>query len=89
MSTMERRDAALVEWTKCSIHPDVSLPIPLVFAEAFLCYRCVQESRLATYKRQKEEANERLRSFNSSITISEEDTTISNATERRITEAAE
>ena len=88
MSTMERRDSSLVEWTKCPTHPDVSLPIPLVFAEAFLCYLCVQEKRLQTYKRQKEEANERLRSFNSSTAVIEEDSSVSCRVETRATEAA-
>lgn len=54
-NTMDLRAAHTIEWTCCAVHPEVAIPIPLVEAERFLCYRCKQAERAATYRRQKDE----------------------------------
>ena len=55
MTTMERRSAASLEWTCCTVHPDVALPIPIAESERFLCYACKQTERQRRYKEQKDE----------------------------------
>ena len=71
---MEVRAAQTIEWTCCTVHPDVALPIPLRESERFLCYRCKQAERATIYRRQRDEWEKqklRIRSLNTRFAITE------------------